>query len=694
MAKLSIFVKAILSAFLALLVTGAFEVAKDWFYPRLTMPRSHVLTILFVAVFIFALSLLISRRQSTHLKRLDEEKANFETLIEHMPGLACILDEDKRLVRWNSRFQNALGYSSKELSGMLAPQTIAESYRELVPRRMGAAWKTGTAEMEAAWLTKDGRHVPCYLTAVRIVVEDRPCILSVGIDISKRKRAEEALRKSEESYRRLLANLPDVTWTTEQTGRTTYMSPNVKEMFGYTAEEFCKGGGELWFSRIHPADLERVQRAFQALFEGNDVFSVEYRIQCRDGRWIWAHDRAIRTHVENGVIFADGVFSDVTERKRAEQAASQLASIVDSSSDAIIGKNPDGTIVSWNPAAVRIFGYSVEEAVEKHVSMLIAPERMHEMRDVMNRIVRGEHVDRFDSVCLRKDGSRFDASLAVSPIMDKTGTVLGISTIANDISLRKRAEREMLRAKEAAEDVARSKTESLANISQELRTPMNVLLGMTELVLDTQLDAEQREYLLIVQSSANSLLRLVDDLLDLSKTESSGLQLSLMPFNLPETIRQTIRPLFLQAQQIGLEISCQIHPSVPDTLIGDVGRLRQVLVNLVGNAIKFTQRGTITVRAHCTARDVQKAEVFFSISDTGIGIPLDRQPTIFEPATQGNGGATRKHGGKGLGLAISSRLVELMGGKLSVDSAPGQGSTFSFSLKFESADRKVMAVQS
>jgi signal transduction histidine kinase len=217
---------------------------------------------------------------------------------------------------------------------------------------------------------------------------------------------------------------------------------------------------------------------------------------------------------------------------------------------------------------------------------------------------------------------------------------------------------------------------------------------MTELVLDTQLDAEQREYLLIVQSSANSLLRLVDDLLDLSKTESSGLQLSLMPFNLPETIRQTIRPLFLQAQQIGLEISCQIHPSVPDTLIGDVGRLRQVLVNLVGNAIKFTQRGTITVRAHCTARDVQKAEVFFSISDTGIGIPLDRQPTIFEPATQGNGGATRKHGGKGLGLAISSRLVELMGGKLSVDSAPGQGSTFSFSLKFESADRKVMAVQS
>ena len=325
--------------------------------------------------------------------------------------------------------------------------------------------------------------------------------------------------------------------------------------------------------------------------------------------------------------------------------------------------------------------------------MLIPPERMHEMPDLLNKITRGDHVDRFDSVCLRKDGSRFDASLAVSPIMDKTGTVLGISTIANDISLRKRAERELLWAKETAEEAARAKTRFLANISQKLRTPMNVLLGMTELILDTQLDAEQREYVLTVQSSGNALLRLVDDLLDFSKTESGGLQLALMPFNLPETIRQTIRPLFLQARQIGLEISCQIDPSLPDALIGDPGRLRQVLVNLVGNAIKFTQRGTVAVRARCGAGNGQKTEVLFSISDTGIGIPLERQATIFEPATPGNGTGTRNHGGTGLGLAISSRLVELMGGKLSVDSDPGQGSTFSFALQFELAKRKALAVQ-
>lgn len=821
MPKSSTFIKALWSALVALWITAAFEVMKHVLYARVSMSESHIATIIFCALFVFVLSLLSSQSRRTQLKQLHDEQSNFETVVEHLPGLTCIIGTDKKIVRWNSRFQNVLGYSARELSRMVARETIAEDYRELVPQQMGVAWEKGYADMEAAWLTKDGKRIPCYLTGVKILVENRPCILSVGIDLSIRKRAEEALRKSEESYRRLVANLPDVTWTTDQTGRTTYMSPNVEAMFGYTAEEFCQGGGEFWFSRIHPADLEHVQQAFQTLFDGNNAFNVEYRIQRKDGRWMWAHDRAIRTHEENGVVFADGVFSDVTERKQAEEAlrkseelyrrlltnlpdvtwtcdiegrtiylspnveavfgyssqeifqwdaeawrrhvhpedverfsrcyralfsenrtfdmeyrvlhrdgrwiwvlnralrthrqdgtlfadgvisditerkqaeraASQLASIVDSSSDAIIGKSADGTIVSWNPAAEEIFGYSVQEAKGKHISMLIPAERMHEMPDILGKVARGEPVDRFDSVCLRKDGSRFDVSLAVSPIKDKTGTVLGICTIVLDISLRKQAEREMLRAKEAAEEAARAKTEFLANISHELRTPMNGILGMTELALDTELDAEQREYLLSVQSSGNALLRLISDLLDFSKTDSGRLQLELTPFNLPETIRQITRPLFFQAQQVGLEISCLVDPAIPEAVLGDPRRLRQVLVNLVGNAIKFTQQGTIAIRARigsCAGREI---EVLFSVRDTGIGIPLEKQAAIFEPFTQNDGTSTRKYGGTGLGLTISSRLVELMGGKLLVDSSPGQGSTFSFSLKFELADRPVLVIQ-
>ncbi len=818
MFKFSSLVRALRSALVALLLVGAFQLLKSALFPRLSMAASHIATTLFCASLAFVLSLYITHAELFHSQLIRDQKNNLETLVQHLPGLACVVDTNKKLVRWNARFQSTLGYTAEELWQMRAPETIAEDYRALVPQRMGEAWETGSSAMEAAWVTKSGERIPCYLTGLRIQVANRPCVLSVGIDISEAKRAEEALRKSEERYRRLLANLPDVTWTAKSTGQTTYMSPNVEEVFGYTAEEFCQGGEELWFSLVHPEDVERVQEGFRALFEQNGVFDVEYRIQRKGGRWIWAHDRAIRTHVENGVLFADGIFSDITERKQAEEAlrkseelyrrlltnlpdvtwtcdingrtiylsanveevfgfsaqeictwdaegwrrhvhpddvqrfsaayralflenrifdleyrvqrrdgqwvwvlnralrthqqdgatvadgvisditerkqaeeaASQLAAIVNSSSDAIVGKTTDGSIVSWNPAAAGIFGYSSEEAVGQHISLLIPPERMHEMPDVLGRVARGERVERFDSVCLRKDGTRFDVSLGIFPIMDRTGHVLGISTIVNDISLRKRAERELLRAKEAAEEAARAKAEFLANISHELRTPMNGILGMTELALDTHLDAEQREYLLTVQSSGNALLRLISDLLDFSKTDSGGLQLEPVPFNLSDTMRQTFRPLFFQAQQVGLEMFCEIDSAIPDAVIGDPGRLRQVLVNLVGNAIKFTHQGSITVCAMCKSRSSSQVEVLFTVRDSGIGIPPEKQAIIFDPFTQGNGGTTRKYGGTGLGLAISSRLVQMMGGKLAVDSSPGKGSTFSFTLNFEPADRPIL----
>lgn len=674
---------------IALLITTFFEGMKHLLYPQLSMRESHVATVTFCAFFVFVLSLLSSHSQRIQLNLLDEEKANFETLVEHLPGLACIVTIDQKLVRWNSRFQSVLGYTASELSEMMASDTIAEDYRDIVPRRMGAAWKVGSADMEAAWLTRDGQRIPCYLTGVRILIENRPCVLSVGIDLSKRKQVEQALQKSEELYRRLLTNLPDVTWTCDIEGRTTYLSPNVQDLFGYSQEEIFQWDAESWRRHVHPADVQRFSESYWALFRENRTFEQEYRVQHKDGRWIWVLNRALQTHQQDGALFADGIISNITERKRAEQAASQLASIVDSSNDAIIGKTADGTISSWNPAAVRMFGYSAEEAVGKPISMLIPPERPHQMPEMLARIAHGEHIERFDTVRRRKDGSQLDVSLAISPIVDKTGTLLGISTIANDISLRKRAERELLRAKEAAEAAARAKTEFLANISHELRTPLNGILGMTELALDTQLDAEQLEYLLTVQSSGNALLRLISDLLDFSKSDSGGLQLEPAAFNLPEIVRQTVRPLFFQAQQVGLEISCQIDPAIPDTVIGDPGRLRQVLVNLVGNAIKFTQQGTIAVRAVYSASTGREIEVLFTVRDTGIGIPSEKQTAIFEPFTQSDGTTTRKYGGTGLGLAISSRLVELMGGKLWVDSAPGKGSTFSFTLKFEAADRPV-----
>jgi PAS domain S-box-containing protein len=979
MFKTSHFVKAFWFALAAMIASAAYEITASIF-PRLSRSYADEIALCTGAAFILALITL--RRRDADLLKL--EKANLDALIEHLPGLACIVGPNLMLVRWNSRFQNVLGYSAAELGAMPAVQCLAEDYRELVPAVMGQAWETGSAEMEAAWLTKSGLRIPCYMTGIRILMGNQPCILSVGIDISDKKRTEEALRKSEQQYRRLLTNLPDVAWTSNLAGQITYVSPNVHQVFGQTAEQVCRGGTEALLQRIHLDDRAAVHLSYRKFFEENEVFDVEYRLQRGDGEWRWVHDRAIRTHVQDGVLFADGVLSDVTERKQAEEELrksqerysrllanlpdvtwtldsegktlymsanveemlgytlhdvlggsldlrlarihpedvdkaakhfralfrenkifdleyrlrhkdgrwiwvrnravrtfqqdgllfadgiltditerkqaekvdSQLAAIVMSTSNAVISNDADGTIVSWNPAAERMYGYSAQEAIGKHISMLVPPERLHEVPDILGRVARGEQIQLFDSVCLRKDGSRFDVSLAVTVIRNKTGGALGISTIAHDITVRKQAEdalrrseqslalrnqifnvfltapdqqmyqevlqiavdatksryglfgyiaddgalvvpsmtsevwqacevsdkqarfphdvwagiwgraldqkqafcsnhqgrvpnghvpieramavpvvyqdvaigllvvanketdyqendrqllervavyvasvlsarlqrdtqerarqrteAELIKARDLAEEGNRAKTQFLANVSHELRTPMNGILGMAELALDTQLDAEQRESLLVIQSSGTALLRLIDDLLDFTRTESGGLVLDSIAFNLPETVRRTLRPLRFQAQQVGLEFVCQMDPQLPEMVIGDPQRLRQVLVNIVGNAIKFTHQGKVAVHAACKSVSENCTEILFEISDTGIGVPPEKHATIFESFTQSDGSSTRKYGGTGLGLAISSHLVELMNGRIWVESNLGQGSIFRFTLQ-------------
>jgi len=436
----------------------------------------------------------------------------------------------------------------------------------------------------------------------------------------------------------------------------------------------------LRISRIHPDDLDAVSESYRALFVENKIFDVEYRMRHKNGRWIWVRNRALSTFEQDGTLLADGLLTDITATKEAEKLDSQLAAIVRSSSNAIIGKAADGSILSWNPAAERMFGYSAAEAVGKHISMLVPPERLYEVPSVIGRVARGERVDRFDSVCLRKDGTRIEVSLAISPMADRHGALLGISTIASDISLQKRTERELLRAKEEAEAATRAKTQFLANISHELRTPMNGILGMTELALDTQLDAEQREYLLTIQSSGNALLHLISELLDFTRTDSGTLELERVTFDLVDTLRTTLRPVQSQAQQVGLDFVCDIDPGLPDYVHGDRERLRQVLINLMDNAVKFTHQGRVALRALCRSRTEDSVEVLFEVSDTGIGIPAEKHASIFEPFTQNDGSSTRRYGGTGLGLAICARLVELMGGKISLRSEPGLGSTFAFSV--------------
>jgi PAS domain S-box-containing protein len=395
------------------------------------------------------------------------------------------------------------------------------------------------------------------------------------------------------------------------------------------------------------------------------------------------------------VVSAIGLIvgSTVTERLRIgmqlQERTSYLNSLIENSPLGIIILDPKGNVELTNPAFQTLF---LHDPTGGHIDTAFTAEKMTSA--VSAQVLAGKP---FHGIVQRqrKDGKVLDLDLHAVPLL-VNGVQRGSFGIYNDISEQVRAslaEREyadslsrmvtqLSAAKEAAETANRTKSEFMANMSHEIRTPMNGILGMTELTLDSELTSEQRESLNMVKTSATSLLSLINDILDSSKIEAGKLEIESIAFGLRHTLQETVKMLSLRAREKGLGLSCLIPPELPDALIGDPTRLRQVVVNLVGNAVKFTSQGEIVVRAEIADETADHAVFLFSVADTGIGIPLDKQKLIFEPFTQSDNSTTRQYGGTGLGLSISAQLVALMGGFMWVESQPGQGSTFHFKVRF------------
>jgi len=379
-----------------------------------------------------------------------------------------------------------------------------------------------------------------------------------------------------------------------------------------------------------------------------------------------------------------------------EGTQEKLAAVLRSATTvAILATNPKGTVTLFNPGAERLLGWTAEEVIGKKspLNFLLESEieeRAAELGRRLGKEIRGLgyfaelarqgiHEER-EWTHVRKDGSHVPAKLAVTPLHDANDEVAGFLAVSKDMTERKGYERELIRAREAAEDASRAKTEFLANISHEIRTPLNAILGMTELALGTALSADQREYVTAVQDAGRSLLSLMNDVLDFSRIEARKLELYTINFPLRETLADVLRTFGLRAYQKGLELILQTGPDVPEMVSADVVRLRQILTNLVGNAIKFTERGEITLRAFVDLLRQDHTIIHFAVADSGIGVPPEKLAFLFDPFTQADSSTHRKYGGTGLGLAIAKELVEVMGGQMWAESAPGRGSTFHFTL--------------
>jgi len=491
---------------------------------------------------------------------------------------------------------------------------------------------------------------------------------------------------NEEKLRTITYSIQDAIIMMDSDSGISFWNPSAERMFGYT---FFEVEGKDFFADI--VSYVDFPRMLSASNEKNIGKVIEIECKRRDGE-IFPAEMIVsefETHKQNGLII---LLRDITQKKEEEVEKRMLLRAVEQSSVAIEIADTNGIITYVNPRFTEITGYTREEAIGKNTNLLKSnfnPEE--DYKTLWDTITAGKdwHGELYNR---KKSGELYWDSTLISPIKDSTGAITHYVAIKDDITERKNMEVELMSARDSAEAASRSKGEFLANMSHEIRTPMNAIIGMTELTLGTELTREQRELLEIVQQSSSSLLKLLNDILDFSKVEAGKLLLEPIQFSLRKTIGETAKTMAIQAHQKGIEVVYYIDSEVPDRLIGDSSRLRQIIVNLIGNAIKFTDKGEIVIKIEILEEGLEnKILLHFVVSDTGIGIHHDQMLHIFEKFSQADSSTTRKYGGTGLGLAISSKLVELMGGIIWVESPStfphfnksGPGSTFHFTALFE-----------
>ncbi len=565
-------------------------------------------------------------------------------------------------------------------------------------------------------------------TQIATAIENASLYEKAEKEIAEREKAEKELKKSEEKFRRIVTNINDVVYSVDgKTKEFRYLSPAFEKLLGYTMEDIKEmGGRKAFLSRVIQGNKFKKQNDIlnkmkkQHLAEAPN-WGAWWR--CKDGSLKYIEDHSMPVYNGGKFLGTDGVLRDITERKKTEEKLREseklLRATLESTADGILVVDDKGKVKNTNKRFVEM--WHIPEKLlktgddEKLINYVKSQLEDPEFFTSRIKELYGTKEESLDLIRF-KDGRIFER---YSHPLIRDGKMVGRVWSFRDITERKKAEEELKRyaeeleaarkvqeedtkklvklveelneARQRAEEAARVKSEFLANMSHEIRTPMNGIIGMTELTLDTELKPVQREYLNAVKASADALLTIINDILDFSKIESGKLEMESIDFDLRDSLGDTVQTLALRAEEKGLELAYRVFPDVPDNLIGDPHRVRQIVINLVSNAIKFTHKGEVVLNVEKESETEDEVTLHFSVTDTGIGIPKNKQKMIFEAFKQADGSTTREYGGTGLGLAISSRLVGMMGGKIWVESPlkergtdqGGPGSAFHFTARFK-----------
>lgn len=569
------------------------------------------------------------------------------------------MDPQGRIVYANEAACRSLGRSREELLALSIPD-IDPMIRKV---GWGTAWEDvkaqGSRVLVTQHQTKEGRTFPVEVTATYLEFDGKEYSFAYARDITERLRAEEALRESEERYRMLFQrNLAGV-FRSSMDGKILECNQAMANILGFDSPQKALGcsAPEFYFS-----DEERATFLEKLTVDGR-LSNFEMRLRRNDGNPVWVlANVSLGTSAEGGSRPIEGTFINITKRKLAEATRDYLASIVESSEDAIIGKSLDGTIQTWNRGAEKLYGYAASEVIGQSVLFLVPAERHKEVEGFLNRIKRGERIEPHETVRIAKGGGRLDVAVTISPLKNADGEVVGASTVARDISERR--------------EIERTKSEIVSVVSHELRTPLTSIRGALGLLaagmLRSQPEKGQR-MLEIAVSNTDRLVRLINDILDLERLESGKMILEKRTCTAAGLMTQAADSVRDLAEKAGVTLSVSLHSA---RLWVDQDRIIQALINLLSNAIKFSPRGK-TIRLTATR---QADQILFQVKDQGRGIPQEKRENIFERFQQVDASDRREKGGTGLGLPITRSIVQQHGGRIWVESTLGQGSTFSFTL--------------